>query len=74
VSRLSVSLRSALVLPHLSHSPMQRVTTMGLFGLGLPEVAVVAGIAVLVFGEPPPPSPSSSFPLSHNEGYGLSLP
>jgi hypothetical protein len=24
---------------------------MGLFGLGLPEVAVVAGIAVLVFGE-----------------------
>ena len=23
---------------------------MGLFGLGLPEVAVVAGIAVLVFG------------------------
>ena len=29
---------------------VQRVTTMGLFGLGLPEVAVVAGIAVLVFG------------------------
>lgn len=32
-------------------SAWQRVTTMGLFGLGLPEVAVVAGIAVLVFGK-----------------------
>ena len=31
---------------------MQRVIASGLFGLGLPEVAVVAGIAVLVFGEP----------------------
>ena len=29
---------------------IQKVVTMGLFGLGLPEVAVVAGIAVLVFG------------------------
>ncbi|CAL5221613.1 g3833 [Coccomyxa viridis] len=26
------------------------VTRMGLFGLGIPEVAVIAGIAVLVFG------------------------
>lgn len=26
------------------------VTRMGLFGLGVPEIAVIAGIAVLVFG------------------------
>merc|ERR1711937_307599 len=26
------------------------VTAMGLFGLGLPEVAVIAGVAVLLFG------------------------
>ena len=32
-------------------SVVQLVTRMGLFGLGIPEVAVIAGIAVLVFGE-----------------------
>ena len=32
--------------------PLQLVTRMGLFGLGIPEVAVIAGIAVLVFGKP----------------------
>ena len=29
---------------------MQMVTRMGLFGLGVPEIAVIAGVAVLIFG------------------------
>lgn len=28
-----------------------QVTRMGLFGLGLPEVVVIAGVAALLFGE-----------------------
>lgn len=30
---------------------MQMVTRMGLFGLGVPEIAVIAGVFVLIFGE-----------------------
>ena len=29
---------------------VQVVTRMGLFGLGVPEIAVIAGVAVLIFG------------------------
>ena len=28
-----------------------QVVTMGIFGLGGPEIAVIAGVAVLIFGE-----------------------
>ena len=31
-------------------SQKRRVTVCGLFGLGLPEVAVIAGVAALIFG------------------------
>jgi hypothetical protein len=29
----------------------RRVTTMGLFGLGVPELAVIAGVVALIYGE-----------------------
>lgn len=29
----------------------QQVTTCGLFGLGFPELAVIAGVVVVIFGE-----------------------
>ncbi|KAK9787131.1 hypothetical protein WJX73_005756 [Symbiochloris irregularis] len=30
--------------------PARQVTTMGLFGLGIPELAIIAGVATLLFG------------------------
>lgn len=33
-----------------SRSSSRQVTRMGLFGLGLPELAVIAGVAALIFG------------------------
>ncbi|CAK0780559.1 hypothetical protein CVIRNUC_005093 [Coccomyxa viridis] len=33
-----------------SRRQQKLVTRMGLFGLGIPEVAVIAGVAVLIFG------------------------
>mmetsp|Transcript_12011 Transcript_12011/g.33957 ORF Transcript_12011/g.33957 Transcript_12011/m.33957 type:complete len:126 (+) Transcript_12011:84-461(+) len=35
---------------NLRTSKTREVTAMGIFGLGLPEVAVIAGVAVLLFG------------------------
>ena len=41
---------SACPLSRACCSLMQVVTRMGLFGLGVPEIAVIAGVAVLIFG------------------------
>ncbi len=46
---------SGAQLPHArftaSRRPCRHVTRMGLFGLGVPELAVIVGITALVFGE-----------------------
>ena len=31
--------------------PVRQVTRMGLFGLGVPELAVIAGVVALIYGE-----------------------
>lgn len=48
VIRGSAILRSPLRLP--SRPAARQVTTMGLFGLGVPELAVIAGVAAVIFG------------------------
>lgn len=43
--------RLGLTSPRTMHTPTRgSVACRGLFGLGLPEIAVIAGIAALVFG------------------------
>jgi Sec-independent protein translocase protein TatA len=32
--------------------PARQVTRMGLFGLGVPEIAVIAGVVALIYGKP----------------------
>lgn len=34
----------------IQYSPRRNVTVAGLFGLGVPELVVIAGVAVVLFG------------------------